>query len=268
MVTNKVKELITPHFIGIGVKCATEAAAHTIRTILENTNNLSGKVLAKLDLSNAFNSNLRSHAREAVSTYLPELLPIFDTCYTTHSFLYCQNNIILKSMSGQQQGACLAPIFFNISLFHFRQNNLELFNNLFLDFCYHDDMCIIGNPSSINYFIHNCSKKLKTQTGLKLNISKTHLYYDPKVTKVGNIFQSLQDLNIHKNVNIDFVGAVIGDAEFTTNYLDQHVLEKHETYLSKLLNINDTQIQYLLFRYTASFCRGGVCYKGYTSIFS
>ena len=91
-VARKARGILMPRFVGIGVSAATEAAGHSLRAIVRAKNHLQGRVLLKLDLANAFNSNKRSVTRAAIERLIPELLPWFDTCYSKYSRLYYRDD--------------------------------------------------------------------------------------------------------------------------------------------------------------------------------
>ena len=66
-VNTEVATILAPHQLGVGVKLATEAAAHACRTYVNNLT--SGQAVLKLDFNNAFNSLHRDIMLMAVNNY-------------------------------------------------------------------------------------------------------------------------------------------------------------------------------------------------------
>ena len=98
-VSAEVATILAPHQLGVGVKLATEAAAHASRTYINNLT--AGQAVSKLDFNNAFNSLHRDIMLMAVKNYLPHLRNYVELCYAQPIELYFGNEIIMSEEGAQ-----------------------------------------------------------------------------------------------------------------------------------------------------------------------
>ena len=158
--------MLAPTQLGVGVKGGAEAAIHATRRYLEDMT--AGKLIAKLDFKNAFNSISRSQMLDAVATYAPEIYHLCYSAYAHSSFLSFGEHSIL-SAEGAQQGDPLGPFLFCITI----QPILDkLQSELILG--YLDDITIGGDveqvAKDINLVVVEAEKM-----GLILNSSKCEI---------------------------------------------------------------------------------------------
>ena len=165
-VNTEVATILAPHQLGVGVKLATEAAAHACRTYVNILT--SGQAVLKLDFNNAFNSLHRDIMLMAVNNYLPHLRNFAGLCYAQPSELYFGNEIIM-SEEGAQQGDPLGSMLFCLAIQPMVVKLLSEFNVWCID-----DGTIGGNLSDILHDIHIIKAKGE-MIGLSLNETKYEL---------------------------------------------------------------------------------------------
>lgn len=165
-VSAEVATILAPHQLGVGIKLATEAAAHASRTYINNLT--AGQAVLKLDFNNAFNSLHRDIMLMAVKNYLPHLRNYVELCYAQPSELYFGNEIIM-SEEGAQQGDPLGSMLFCLAIQPIVVKLSSEFNVWYID-----DGTIGGNQSDILHDIH-IIKAEGEMIGLTLNETKCEL---------------------------------------------------------------------------------------------
>ena len=82
------RSLLEPWQVGVGTPGGAEAVVHTCRRWLEANSGATDRVLAKLDLENAFNLVERQALLECTREFCPGLVPWADWTYATSSKLF------------------------------------------------------------------------------------------------------------------------------------------------------------------------------------
>ena len=160
---SRLGDYFAPIQLGVGVSGGCESAVHATRRFMESMPN--EFVIAKLNITNAFN-NLRLDAMlEAVYKTVPE---IYKFCHLSYSqptkFRYGSRSI--SSEEGTQQGDPLGPLLFCITiqpLVHMLRNELVV--------GYIDDIINGGHISTIDEDV-TIIKRNGSSLGLHLNITK------------------------------------------------------------------------------------------------
>jgi len=78
---SRLRELLQPSTVGVGIPRGSEAAVHATRSFMAQIQGV--KVLLKLDVKNAFNSIRRDTVLQAAQTHLPETNPFIWDCYSS-----------------------------------------------------------------------------------------------------------------------------------------------------------------------------------------
>src|SRR5437867_3506901 len=165
----------SPRQLGVGVAGGCEAAIHSARRYLQTME--VGKVLVKLDFTNAFNSLHRSDLLAAAAKKLPELYSYIYTSYSAPSCLFYGTETIFSN-EGPQQGNPLGPLLF-CNTIHPLLESLKAE----LSIGYLDDLTLAGAPSIVAEDVRRV-KEVGESLGLHLNISKCELFahHDLQVT--------------------------------------------------------------------------------------
>ncbi|KAL0224551.1 hypothetical protein P9112_003941 [Eukaryota sp. TZLM1-RC] len=134
-----------------------------------------------LDFSNAYNSLSRRSIHGALLQYMPELMPYFQSTYSTYSNLHFGNSI-LSSSSGVKQGDPLGPLLFCLAIHPILLQIQEMFPSLKM-IAYMDDVVLIGDLNIVKTATV-CFKELFTKIGLRLNLLKCVLLSNSPVSTI------------------------------------------------------------------------------------
>ncbi|KAL0207397.1 hypothetical protein P9112_012025 [Eukaryota sp. TZLM1-RC] len=119
-----------------------------------------------LDFSNALNLLSRCSIHGALLRYVPELMPYFQSTYSTNSKLHFGNSI-LSSSSGVKQGHPLESLLFCLAIHYILSQIQELFPSLKM-IAYMDNVVFIGDLNIVKEATV-CFKELLTKIGLRPN---------------------------------------------------------------------------------------------------
>ena len=163
---SRISKYLSPRQVGAGIAGGCEAAVHASRRYLENLQE--GKVLIKLDFSNAFNSLHRGEMLRAALERVPELYPFIFSAYSSSSSLLYGASTVLSN-EGPQQGDPLGPLLFCNTI-----HPLLVSLKSELAIGYLDDLTLAGDQSSVA----DDARRIVIdggQLGLTLNIAKCEL---------------------------------------------------------------------------------------------
>ena len=112
----EAKELFQSLQLGVGVKGGAEAIIHSTKISYEKilTSSCSSGIL-QIGFCNAFNSIKRNEMLKTVARSMPGIAAFTNSCYSQHSQLF-NDNFVLSSESGIQQGDPLGPLLFSLTL--------------------------------------------------------------------------------------------------------------------------------------------------------
>ena len=113
--TEDISMYLQPLQVGVGTRNGCESVIHVVRQWCGRHQADEDRVLALMDLSNAFNSVDRSAFREAVRRIAPSLAPWVDFCYGNSGTLLLGAEMI-DSERGIQQGDPLGPLLFSLAI--------------------------------------------------------------------------------------------------------------------------------------------------------
>jgi hypothetical protein len=185
----------SPRQLGAGQAGGCEAAIHSARRYLENMQE--GKVLLKLDFSNAFNSLHRGDMLLAVKDRLPELYPYIHSSYSSPASLHFGSSII-NSNEGAQQGDPIGPLLFCITVQPLLQS---LKSELTLG--YLDDLTLAGDQHVAAEDVERITA-FGSQLGLSLNVSKCEIITHSNTVVTEPLLQSF--IRVEMN-NASLLGA-------------------------------------------------------------
>ena len=166
---------LKPVQLGVGVRMGCEAAVHAVREFTDIHTGTPDYVVAKLDLSNAFNAVHRSAVLREVFRRFPAAAPLVSQAYSQPTPLYFGTTRIMSSR-GVQQGDPLGPILFALALDPAIQDLTSPLNLWFLD-----DGTIAGPLATVTRDLRRLFPCLQ-ELGLEVNPRKcevTHLGVNP-----------------------------------------------------------------------------------------
>ena len=163
--TEDAKIIFGPLQVGVSTEGGAEASVHAARKLAKEFGEDPGKIMLKVDFSNAFNMVDRTEMLAQVYEKLPGLYRWVLYCYS-HPAL-SSGSIILQSMAGVQQGdplGCFFPWFFPVA-----SKVQTKFPHLDLCVFYLDDGVIISDIGDV-YQVFQLIQQNGPALGLLLNV--------------------------------------------------------------------------------------------------
>jgi hypothetical protein len=210
---------LTPNQLGVATKLGCESCIHSVRTYVHNPENF-GKILLKIDFSNAFNSIERDSMLQQVKDKTPSLFPFLNQCYREPSHLFF-GNYIIPSVVGCQQGDPCGPMAFSLTVHPIVESITTELNVWYLD-----DATIADVPDIV---FENFKRIINTakEVGLHINPNKCELFFcsDTVDEDVLRKFKSLTSeiLVVNKN-NLELLGSPIFEDGF--DFIAKKKIEK------------------------------------------
>ena len=212
--TGSMSALLAPHQLGVGIPLGCEAAAHAARIFLHDM--VTGNVLLKLDVSNAFNTLRRDKMLSAVKDVAPDLFRFVYSAYARPSSLYCGNHVI-SSAEGVQQGDPLGPLLFCLTIHPIVSRLKSCFTVFYLD----DGS--LGGPVQDVLSDLRLVEEEAAKLGLQLNYSKSELICDDPSSRDEMLLEA-PSLRCVSCAQATLLGTPIGDI----TSVDDSVQEKVE----------------------------------------
>ena len=123
--TEDTKIIFGPLQVGVATQGGAEASIHAVRRLAAEFGEDPGKIMLKVDFSNAFNMVDRTEMLAQVYEKLPSLYRWVEYCYSQPAHLFF-GTCLLLSMAGVQRATLLVPcyflLFFTLSLFGFKKS--------------------------------------------------------------------------------------------------------------------------------------------------
>jgi hypothetical protein len=154
----EAKARLEPIQMGVGTLMGAETLVHVVRDWLFAHRENGDKVLAMLDLSNAFNAVDRSAVRRATRAMMPGLALWVDTCYGSPSSLVLGGRQ-LRSERGVQQGDPLGPALFSMAIHEAieqaTRKTKDKFGSTAIDLAnfYLDDGMVAGSAAAVLHWL-------------------------------------------------------------------------------------------------------------------
>jgi hypothetical protein len=167
---NNLADILAPHQFGVNIKGGSESIIHLVQSKMRQ----GPKTVVCMDLKNAFNTVDRTHMRESVRTYAPELLDFFVWDYGRSLTAYW-DNCAIESQCGVKQGCPLSPFFFCLALKDILAETSEAYPDVEV-MAYLDDITLVGESGRVAAVFSCLSSKLK-RIGLLVNPGKTQLLF-------------------------------------------------------------------------------------------
>ena len=158
------RDILEPLQVGVGTPGGVEAVPHVCRKWFAMHSQDQNRVLANLDIENAFNSLNRQESVAATRALFPSLAPWVDWSYGETSFVRI-GDARISSERGVQQGDPLGPLLFSLAL-HRAVGRVKLRVPAecpgILDFsvAYLDDMFVAGTDDAVAWFCEALSSEL------------------------------------------------------------------------------------------------------------
>jgi hypothetical protein len=244
--TEDAKVIFGPLQVGVATQGGAEASVHAVRKLAQEFGNDPGKIMLKVDFSNAFNMVDRTEMLAQVYEKLPGLYRWVEYCYSHPAHLFF-GTCVLQSMAGVQQGDPLGPLLFSLVLHPLALKIESEFPNLDLCVWYLDDGTIIGSVEDV-YKVFELIQKEGLSRGLHLNVKKNEIWWPSRATP--DPFPA--DVDRVDNAGVKLLGAPIGTKDFTTDFVKKKLKALDE--VCKLLReVDNAQVEFGLFRGCLSY---------------
>ena len=244
--TEDAKIIFGPLQVGVATQGGAEASVHAVRQLAKEFGEDPGKIMLKVDFSNAFNVVDRTEMIAQVYDKLPGLYRWVEYCYSHPAHLFF-GSCVLQSASGVQQGDPLGPLLFSLVLHPLALKIQAEFPNLDLCVWYLDDGTIIGAVEDV-YKVFELIQKEGPARGLHLNVKKNEIWWPSRVTP--DPFPA--DVDRVDNAGVKLLGAPIGTKDFTTDFVRKK-LDALDAVYKTLRDVNDAQVEFALFRGCLSY---------------
>ena len=237
-VKENISQYFHPYQLGFGTPRGCEAIIHSVRTFLQ-LNEMSNKILLKLDFKNAFNTVERDSMLQAIREQTPKMYAFMWQAYRYPSNLYYGSDVIL-SQTGVQQGDPAGPLLFSLVL-HSVIMNMKSQLNLY----YLDDGTLGDHPHTVLNDLQILIMACRT-IGLEINPDKCEIYFcSERDDAVVSAFQNIAPgIRVATKSTLTLLGSpLMMDAVAVT--ADQKLMELKRLYAG-LLGINSHVAYFLL----------------------
>ena len=240
---------------GVACPSGSERVIHRVRHEVsellqhEHKEAMPDQVILKVDLKNAFNKVSRYHVLRLVRSRFPGLARWVHWCYGsgTDPHLWF-GSWTLSSKEGVQQGDPLGPLLFSMVIHEIITAIKAECPNLALNLWYLDDGVIMGKHDDVLKAL-SIIQRIGPELGMDLNLKKNELV---KFVDQPDSFPAQCKRHLR---NFELLGSPIGDADFSTAYINEFVGERVEHTLAALQGVKDPQAFRYLLCLSVSFCR-------------
>ena len=235
-----------PLQIGVATQGGAEASIHAVRRLAAEIGDDPGKIMLKVDFSNAFNMVDRTEMLAQTREKLPQLYRWVEYCYALPAHLFF-GEVVLASAAGVQQGDPLGPLLFSLVLHPLALRIEKEFPKLDLCVWYLDDGTIVGDVSDV-HTVFELIRKEGPALGLHLNVKKNEIWWPSRAE--GDPFP--KDVDRVSNEGVKLLGAPIGGKAFTSEFVVKKLKALQEV-CALLREVDNGQVEFGLFRGCLSY---------------
>lgn len=263
-VAEEARNILEPWQMGCGTAGGCEAVVHACRHWLDMHTVDSCRVMAQLDLENAFNSVSPQQVLESCRARIPSLTPWVDWIYGASSPLWLGPEPIGPS-EGVQQGDPLGPLLFSLVL-HRALSRVRLVAGREclgpIDTCvfYLDDGILADTDEAVVWFASTFLAEL-AGSGLHANLGKCIASTSSGVHSCADA-SGFVGWTWNSSRKVKVLGAAIGDAVYCSGVVRSR-RGKAEAVLRRLPALHDVEAGYALLRTCASFAK--LVYSAHTT---
>ncbi len=241
------QDALDPFQFGVAISGGTEILVHTARLLYEKARDREDFFLLKFDFRNAFNCISRQVFLDEVKGKLPSLYPFVVQCYSAPSVLKFGDRV-LWSQCGVQQGDPLGPLLFCLAIHPLLLKIQAECPGLVSNSWYLDDGVVAGSEVDVTRALHLIQSEGPAR-GMFLNAAKSEVW-NPR----GIVPAALSHFKALEPEGFKLLGSPIGDAAFCQRFFAKRMAKFREVW-TNTRKLDHLQIQALLLRYCASFCK-------------
>ena len=256
-ITEKVKQHVGPHQVGVCTKGGAEATIHAVRDLVNQLGHKPDVALLQIDLNNAFNRVSRRAFIRETTKHFPELTPWVTYCYGPQTTPHLWTpSFSFRSVQGVQQGDPLGPLLFSLALQPILNKVTDAMtttttstgtnpSSALVSF-YLDDGVLLGTHRNIQKALTILESPTAKTYGLHLTMTKSHLWWPtPPSTADRNAYPS--NLPIQTGTGTMVLQAPIGTNDFVATRAQEQAKTKAQS-LRPLTDLDDAHVTFALLR--------------------
>lgn len=261
LVHGTVVEHLSPLQLGVGVPKGAEVVIHAVNRYVKDNEDDPDRLLAQIDLTNAFNRVSREAVLEQVAAVCPVIYPWVASTLCCSGLLFFDKHL-LYSRAGVQQGDPLGPMLFALAI-HPLLLRLAAISQLHVSAWYLDDGTLAGSQAAVTAGLEAIAAA-GPALGLHLSREKTRVWW-PSFSPSPSTLASFDHLQLPaSSVAADGVKVLGSPVSTSPAFRASYVRERIAACTSAMQRLSllsspgrpaDPQLQLLLLRSCLGSCR-------------